>query len=46
MPKIIIEPEGLGELKTLVKGALENEIKLITIGLKKTRESIKARIRW
>jgi len=41
MPKIIIEPEGPEELKTLVKGALKNEIKLITLGLKKTRESIK-----
>jgi hypothetical protein len=41
MPRIIIEPEGPEELKTLVKGALENEIKLITIGLKKSRESIK-----
>lgn len=37
MPKIIIKPE---ELKTLVKGALENEIKIITIGLKKTEENL------
>lgn len=41
MPKIIIEPEGTEELRTLVKGALGNEIKLITIGLKKTRENLK-----
>ena len=40
MPKIIIGPEGPEELKTLVKGALKNEIKLIAIGLKKTKESI------
>ena len=40
MSKIIIKPEGPEELRTLVKGALENEIKLITIGLKKARESL------
>jgi hypothetical protein len=40
MPKIIIKPEGPGELKTLVKGALENEIKILTIGLKKTQENL------
>jgi hypothetical protein len=39
MSKIIIKPEGPEELRTLVKGALENEIKLITIGLKKTKEN-------
>jgi len=41
MSKIIIKPEGLEELKTVVKSALENEIKLITIGLKKTMEGIR-----
>ena len=41
MPRIIIEPEGTEELRTLVKGALENEIKLITIGLKKTKENLR-----
>ena len=41
MSKIIIRPEGLEELKTVVKSALENEIKLITIGLKKTMEDIR-----
>ncbi len=40
MSKISIKPEGTDELRILVKGALENEIKLITIGLKKTRESL------
>jgi len=41
MSKIIIRPEGLEELKTVVKSALENEVKLITIGLKKTMEGIR-----
>jgi len=41
MSKIIIKPEGPEELRTLVKGALENEIKLIMIGLKKTKENLR-----
>jgi len=41
MSKIIIRPEGHEELKTVVKSALENEIKLITIGLKKTIEAMR-----
>ena len=41
MTKIVITPEGPEDLKTLVKGALENEIKIINIGLKKTREILK-----
>jgi len=41
MTKIVIKPEGPEDLKTLVKGALENEIKIINIGLKKTREILK-----
>lgn len=40
MPKIIIKPEGHEELKTLVKSALENELKIIAIGKKKTIENI------
>lgn len=40
MRKIIIKSEGPEELKTLVKGALKNEIKIITIGLKKTQENL------
>lgn len=40
MSKIIIEHEGTDEMKILVKGALENEIKIIAIGLKKTDENI------
>jgi len=40
MPKIIIKSEGPEELKTLVKGALKNEIKILTIGLKKTQENL------
>jgi len=40
MSKIIIEKENTQELKTLVKGALENEIKIINIGIKKTQENL------
>jgi len=40
MPKIIIKSEEPEEFKALVKGALENEIKIITIGLKKTQENL------
>lgn len=40
MSKIIIEQENTQGLKTLVKGALENEIKIITIGIKKTQENL------
>ena len=40
MSKIIIEKENTQELKSLVKGALENEIKIITIGIKKTQENL------
>ncbi len=31
MSKIIVEQENTQELKTLVRGALENEIKIISI---------------
>lgn len=41
MSKIIVEHKGTEELKTLVKGALENEIKILTIGLRKTQENLK-----
>lgn len=41
MSKIIIKSEGTEELRTLVKGALENEIKLIMIGLKKAKENLR-----
>lgn len=41
MPKIIIKPEDTEELKTLVKSALENEIKFIIIGIKKTTETLR-----
>ena len=41
MSKIIIKPEGPEELRTLVKGALENEIKLIMIGLRKAKENLR-----
>ena len=41
MPKIIVEHDGTEELKTLVKGAMENEIKIIAIGLRKTGENLK-----
>ncbi len=40
MSKIIVEQENTQGLKTLVKGALENEIKIITIGIKKTQENL------
>lgn len=40
MSKIIIEEENTQELKTLVKGALENEIRIINIGIKKTQENL------
>lgn len=40
MSKIIINPGYTEELKILVKGALKNEVKLITIGLKKTRKNL------
>lgn len=40
MSKIIIEQENTQGLRTLVKGALENEIKIITIGIKKTQENL------
>ncbi|HJW85714.1 MAG TPA: hypothetical protein VJ440_03690 [Candidatus Brocadiaceae bacterium] len=40
MSKIIINSGYTEELKTLVIGALENEVKLITIGLKKTRKNL------
>ena len=41
MSIIIINSGDTEELKTLVKGALENEAKLITIGLKKTRKNLR-----
>lgn len=41
MSKIIVEHKGTEELKALVKGALENEIKILTIGLRKTQENLK-----
>ncbi|MBI5213692.1 MAG: hypothetical protein HY957_10055 [Nitrospirae bacterium] len=41
MSKIIIEYEEAGELKTLVKGALENEKKMINVGIRKTIDNIK-----
>lgn len=41
MSKIIVEHKGTEELKTLVRGALENEIKILTIGLRKTQENLK-----
>ena len=41
MLKIIVEHKGTEELKTLVKGALENEIKILAIGLRKTQENLK-----
>lgn len=41
MPKITIKSEGPEELRMLVKGALENEMKIINIGLKKTMESLR-----
>mgnify|MGYP001570873383 CR=1 FL=1 len=42
MSKIIINSESTEELKTLVKGALESEIKFVAIGLKKTKEHLKS----
>lgn len=42
MSKIIINSGYTEELKTLVKGALENEVKLITNGLKKTRNNLRS----
>lgn len=40
MPKIIVGHDDTKELKTLVKAALENEIKIINIGLRKTQENL------
>jgi len=39
--KVIIEHEEKGELKALVRGALENEKKIINVGIKKTLDNIK-----
>lgn len=41
MSKIIVEQENTQELKTLVKGALENEIKIISIGIRKTQDNLR-----
>jgi len=41
MSKIIIESESPVKLKTLLKGALENELRFINIGLKKTVENLR-----
>ncbi len=41
MSKIIVEAKYEDGLKLLVNGALENEIKFISIGLKKTKRNIK-----
>jgi hypothetical protein len=38
--RIILEPEGTDELKTLIKAALDNEQKIISIGIRKTRENL------
>ena len=40
MPKIIVGQDDTEELKALVKAALENEIKIINIGLRKTQENL------
>ena len=42
MSKIIIEPKSPKELRTLVKGALENELRFINIGIKKTLENLRS----
>lgn len=40
MAKIVVEREGTDELKTLIKAALDNEQKIINIGIRKTREHL------
>lgn len=41
MSRIIVEQENTQELKTLVRGALENEIKIISIGIRKTQDNLR-----
>ncbi|MEW6740918.1 MAG: hypothetical protein ACOYU2_04215 [Nitrospirota bacterium] len=41
MSKVIIKQEETGELKILVSGALENEKKIINVGIRKTLDNIK-----
>lgn len=40
MSKIIVGHDDTEELKALVKAALENEIKIINIGIRKTQENL------
>jgi hypothetical protein len=41
MTKIMVEDTGADELKGLVRSALEHEIKFISIGIRKTEESLR-----
>ena len=41
MSKVIVEHEEKGALKALVRGALENEKKIINVGIRKTMDNIR-----